>query len=182
MLFRSPSDWEVHANGNWIDFKNYLAQSDNRYQVRLGFLGLAETFGGEVTDEGASNSQKESLGGSPARPWKKFPKFPPEINFSNVQPGPFRRLNETQLAKNLQNMFGISVTEDYFGHRRSFWTKNEADDLSQRLAERSWLAIFNAISPQAVDLALDRVSLPRDYVTLLLGRSEERRVGKECRL
>jgi cell division protein FtsW (lipid II flippase) len=166
---RLSLDWEVHANRNWVDFKNYLAHSDNRYQVRLGFLGLAETFGGDVTDEGASNSERESLGGRPPHPWRKFPKFPPEINFSRVQPGPFRRLNETPLAKGLQNMFGFGVTENYFGHRRSFWTKSEADDLSQALVDRGWLAVFNAISPQAVDLSLNRIRNPRDYVTLLLG-------------
>src|SRR5207237_10363893 len=91
---RLPVGWEVHGSGTWIDFKNYLAQSDNRYQVRLGFLGLVETFGGDVTDEGTSHSERESLRGSPPQPWRKFPKFPSEMNFSNVQPGPFRRLEE----------------------------------------------------------------------------------------
>jgi cell division protein FtsW (lipid II flippase) len=164
-----PFGWEAHPSGKWVDFRTYLAQSDNRYQVRLGFLGLAEAFGGEVTDQGSSNSEKESLRGSPPQPWRRFPKFPPEMNFSNVQPGPFRKLEDMPLSKSLKSMFSFGITGDDFSYRRSFWTKNEPDDLSNALVSRSRLAIFNAISPQAVDLSFDRVSLPRDYVTLLLG-------------
>jgi hypothetical protein len=73
------------------------------------------------------------------------------------------------LAKSLKNMFGFGLSANDFSFRRSFWTKNEPDDLSNALVSRGRLAIFNAISPEAVNLSLDRVSLPRNYVTLLLG-------------
>lgn len=164
-----PVGWDVHPSGNWTDFRNYLAQSDNRYQVRLGFLGLSERVYGDVTDAGQSSSDRESLRGSPPQPWHRFPKFPPEINFSHVQAGPFRRLEETPLAKSLNNMFSFGVTSDFSDYRRSLWTKSEADDLNTSIIEQRRLTVFNAISPQAVDLSLDRVSAPRDYITLLLG-------------
>jgi len=164
------SSWEVHPAPNWVGFRDYLAKSDNRYHVRLGLLGLAETMGGAVVGDGLSSSYRESLNGNPPAPWKKFPKFPPEINFSKDQPqGPFRRLNESQLAKSLQSFFSFGVTEHQLDYRRSFWTKNENDDLSQSIIDRAWLSVFNGISPATVDLRLDRIENPRDYVSLLLG-------------
>ncbi len=164
------SGWEVHPTANWINFREYLADSDNRYHVRLGLLGLAETIGGSVIGDGSSYSNRESLNGNTPVPWKKYPRFPPEINFSKDQPnGPIRRLNESELAKTLLNFFSFGITEHQLDVRRSFWTKDENDDYSQSIADRAWLSVFNGISPAAVDLGLDRIEIPRDYVSLLLG-------------
>lgn len=162
------SGWEVHPTGGWVNFRSYLADSDNRYHVRLGLLGLAETFGGPVVGDGLSNSFRESFNGN--QPWRKFPRFPPEINFSKDQPnGPFRRLNESELAKSLQSFFSFGVTEQQIDSRRSFWTKDENDDLAQSIHTRAWLSVFDGISPVPVDLGLDKIGNPRDYVSLLLG-------------
>jgi len=163
------SSWEVHST-NWVGFREYLVDSDNRYHVRLGLLGLAETIGGSVVGDGSSYSNRESLTGNTPVPWKKFPRFPPEINFSKDQPnGPFRRLNESELAKSLQNLFSFGITEHQVDQRRSFWTKDENDDYSGSIANRAWLSVFNGVSPVAVDLGLDRIEIPRDYVSLLFG-------------
>ena len=48
----------------WTDFRRYLAESDNRYHVRLGFLALAErTTAGVAVDRGVSPSDRESMDG-----------------------------------------------------------------------------------------------------------------------
>lgn len=55
---RLTHGWHVRKT-NWIDFKTYLSSSDNRYHVRLGFLGLAEREGAAVEGVGASGSSKD---------------------------------------------------------------------------------------------------------------------------
>lgn len=168
-LVENPADgWDTNPTG-WINFKDYLAKSDNRYHVRLGFLGLAEKDGADVMTDGAPGSEKESLRQGPPSPWKMYPRFPPEINFSHLQQGPLKRLNDTPLARRLLNMYGAGVTSNFFDRRLSFWTKNAADDRTLSPDQEAAASVFEPISPVAPDLALDQVGVPRDYVTLLLG-------------
>jgi hypothetical protein len=54
-----------------------------------------------------------------------------------------------------------------FGPRRSFWTKDENDDLLVNAPRVTTL--FDEISPQAPDFAFDKLTRPRDYITMLLG-------------
>jgi cell division protein FtsW (lipid II flippase) len=90
---RLQRPWEVGrpsaslADGRWCDFSSYLARSDNRYQVRLGFLGLAEPSPnsrfGIAEEPTPSPSMKESLDGGQTV-WRRFPRFPSDIRFSRT--------------------------------------------------------------------------------------------------
>ncbi|MDT7604464.1 MAG: hypothetical protein QOF61_2461, partial [Acidobacteriota bacterium] len=162
--------WNVTPRNDWVDFKTSLAASDNRYQVRLGFLGLAEREGGIVADGGASSSEKEAMGAS--EPWRRVPQFPPSITFSPAHPFALTNLASTPLAQKLQTMFGISVESADHACRLSFWTKDEHDDLSDRERPQGRAQPtdrFKAISPAHVNFDLDTIRRPRDFVSLLLG-------------
>ncbi|MDT7540239.1 MAG: hypothetical protein QOE33_143 [Acidobacteriota bacterium] len=161
--------WNVTPRNDWVDFKTYLSASDNRYQVRLGFLGLAERVGAQVTDGGASNSDKEAMGAS--APWRRVPQFPASIAFSPSHPFALENLAATSLAQKLRTMFAISVESEDRARRLSFWTKDEHDDLndSERPKDRAGPKRFDAISPAHVNFDLDKITRPRDFVSLLLG-------------
>lgn len=180
--------WTLNSRTpDWVDFNNYLKTSDNRYHVRLGMLGFAQNEGGRVKAAGASPSRAESLSAGEPQPWQQYPAFTPPLRVTGQGDG--RRLTDfkkeadrngalagTNFARTLRGMFSIGVAghrdkQDRrvgeFGFRRSFWTKDEADDLTaspRRISE-----LFNLISPEAVDLAFDELSRPRDYITMLLG-------------
>jgi cell division protein FtsI/penicillin-binding protein 2 len=170
--------WDVRGSDAWVDFKRYLAASDNRYHIRLGFLGLAEKAGGDVVGIGSSNSVKESLGLSGGEPWSKFPQFPLKIGFSNSNSNVLLNLQDTELAHFLKSMYSIGVGKKDFTGRMSFWTKNEADDVQNdsSVLGKGTTRIFRWISPEASEFGFDQFSSdskarkgPRDFVTMLLG-------------
>lgn len=173
---RLSRKWHVTPSG-WRNFNDYLVMSDNRYQVRLGFLGLADARGSDVVpDDGTSNSSKESMSTGQPVAWRAYPKFPEEIRFSKDRLGAMSSLHETALAEQLERMYSIGVVHNDITHRVSFWTKRESDDLTTSSREDSAgrksgrpTKVFRWISPQAPDFALDKVTNPSDYVTLLLG-------------
>ncbi len=162
--------WKVTPNV-WRDFNSYLTFSDNRYEVRLGFLGLAEKSGNEVATESAiSPSKKESMNASTTA-WQRYPKFPNLIGFSKDQQRELLNLHQTPLALNLRNMYGVGLTHNEMRHKISFWTKNEADnyfDVAQN-RKNSPTRLFRWISPLAPNFELDQVNSPEAFVTLLLG-------------
>lgn len=155
-------DWEV-ATTPWLGFDSYLTRSDNRYQVRLGFLGLAEELNGVISSEGSSSSRKESLSGDKRSVWGRYPKFPSLIRFSPGNPDNITNLQETQLAKSIREKFGVAITGSESGSRFSFWSRAQSDD--SQISPFS----FGGISPVRTNLALDTVGSPRDFITLLLG-------------
>jgi cell division protein FtsW (lipid II flippase) len=165
-----PRPWTVLGsralNGNeWADFDSYLARSDNRYQVRLGFLALARpgASSGVATETGMSPSDIESFDGGQT-PWRRFPAFPESIAFSVRNPDRIRALDETPLADNLLNMFGIGITRGDIQRRVSFWTRKEVDDWNRDQRNH-----FAAVSPEAADFGLDEIDTPRRFVNMLLG-------------
>lgn len=88
---------------------------------------------------------------------------------------PNQALANSELAKNLRGMFSIGINRvqrgmeqvSEFGPRRSFWTKDESSD---QVRETSLaVSAFDPISPSAPDFAFDGLTLPRDYITMLLG-------------
>src|SRR5690349_19969917 len=79
-----------------------------------------------------------------------------------------RRLEEASFTKHMFNIDSVGINHDYFDRRLSFWTKNQADDLTLKVGEEREADVFKAISPIAPNLDLSELS-PRDYVTLLLG-------------
>ena len=172
------SSWEV-GESRWTNFTQFLSQSDNRYQVRLGFLGLATHNGPRILDDGASPSVNESLNGGKSS-WSKYPKFIGTIGFSKSAPQSLTGLADTPLAQNFERMFAVVVGPKNFGDRYSFWTKNQTDDRDSgdeaagQKGRASVTRLFGAIAPERVDLNLDEIKDPRGYVTLLLGGGSNR--------
>jgi len=153
----------------WCDLTSFLATSDNRYQVRLGILGLAEPGqGGKPADAAQSSSTDESMNGG-GSPWSKVPQFPLEIRFSHKNPGVIGNLADTPLAERWRQLFQVGIRSGDMSVRRSFWTADERDDRKESGSGSNPTAAFDVISPQAPDLALDGITMPRQYVSLLLG-------------
>jgi len=156
----------------WRNFDNYLAYSDNRYHIRLGFLALAERDGDTIAKAAPVQSSVVSLDSSPIHhPWLAFPKFPPLIGLSQGFPTRIEKLNETQLAAQLKAFFPIGITTGELRRTRlSFWTGNEGHDVSgPKTTDGPLGSAFDRISPQAVRFDLDRVGTTRGYIMVLLG-------------
>jgi len=171
--------WSVESSraltgAEWADFTSYLVRSDNRYEVRLGFLGLAEREpaapDGVPSAAGGSPSVAESLDGG-RQAWASVPRFPADIEFSHVAPRAMRNLHLTPLAERLEAMFGVGRTVGSRDFRTSFWTGDESDDIrdNNAPAPNGPSSALRALSPEAVDLGLDSIRSPRNFVTLLLG-------------
>jgi cell division protein FtsW (lipid II flippase) len=170
--------WEV-SESKWTNFTQFLSNSDNRYQVRLGFLGLAVPDGFDIQDDGRSPSTSESMNGGKSV-WGKYPKFQATNVFSKNKPRSMTGLADTALARNLERMFAIAVGQKKYGDRYSFWTKNETDDRDSgdksvgQKGQASATRLFAAISPERANLYLNEIEDPRNYVTLLLGGGSNR--------
>lgn len=164
--------WRMSASrslnyDNWCDFASYLAVSDNRYQIRLGFLALAERTGGSVARAAPrASAMEESLDGG-RNPWRWYPRFPAGIAFSHRNSGEIESLDRTPFAEKLRDMFSISVRHGERDYRTSFWTGEEASDVRPDKGNRN--RAFDVISPQAPDFELDKITTPREYVSLLFG-------------
>jgi cell division protein FtsW (lipid II flippase) len=170
--------WEV-SESKWTNFTQFLSNSDNRYQVRLGFLGLAEPAGAEIQVDGTSPSTSESMNGGKSV-WGKYPKFQATIVFSKNRPRTMTGLADTTLGRNFERMFAVVVGQKKYGDRYSFWTKNEMDDRDSgdksagQKGQASATRLFAAISPERANLYLNEIEDPRNYVTLLLGGGSNR--------
>ncbi len=173
--------WRIlHAsrslNGQpWCDFTAYLAESDNRYQLRLGFLGLAVADRNQpsgVSDAGAPGSVHESVDGGVAA-WRRYPNFLPDIEFGHLHPRGMRDLDRTPLADRLQHMFSISTVRNEIDLRRSFWTADERHDRREE-QERPHDPALASLVPEAPDFSLNTLHDPRQYVNLLLGGGHNR--------
>lgn len=183
--------WKGHgSNSNLVDFDTFLTESNNRYQVLFGFLGLAESKEGQTnipTENGVSNSNLEMMQGT--FPWRKYPKFSGQIGFNFLQPDSISGLQNTELAMRVRRIFGVGTkeressedTEDFGAYLNSFWTKNENDDALRLLEGENKLPIINErirknfapnILPARANFRLNKINKPRDFVTLLLGGGE----------
>lgn len=161
------SAWQVTPLGGWRDFDDYLAWSDNRYHVRLGFLGLSEMKENEIAVGGASGSIKESLTANAPRPWNQRPRFVSPIETNNEQFTKFSELHNTPFAAQLSSMFSIGVKRTNEARRISFWSNGEKDEAGD--AAETTLRPFTALLPERANLALDEITNPRDYVSVLFG-------------
>ncbi len=161
------SAWQVTPLGGWRDFDDYLAWSDNRYHVRLGFLGLSEMKENEIAVGGASSSIKESLTANAPRPWNQRPRFVSPIETNNERFTKFSELHNTPFAAQLGSMFSIGVKRTNDARRISFWSNGEKDEAGD--AAETTLRPFTALLPERANLALDEITNPRDYVSVLFG-------------
>lgn len=185
--------WLARVSPRWTDFRRYLAESDNRYHVRLGFLALAEaTPSGFAVENGVSSSDRESMDGVNA--WHRYPRFPALMQFSSRQPLVMQRIDDAPFATTFRSMFNVGVRQgDFLARRYSFWTGNEGDDLprDRKVAATSPSPVtttaapsgvppaeishvFDVLSPEIASLAFDYVREPRQFVSLLLGGNENR--------
>jgi hypothetical protein len=169
--------WQVHAVPRWIDFNTYLAASDNRYHTRLGMLALARADGNGIIvsdGRGVSRSGRESLTGAPVA-WDRYPALPDAMGNTRDKPQVLEHLEEQRLALLMRDLFGvrsgISPAEgDLRRYNVAFWSGDESDDL--RTSEA--LEPLAAVSPEAVDLRLNRVTTMRDFIAILLGGGTSR--------
>jgi len=160
-------------NGEWCDLSSYLAHSDNRYQVRLGTLALAERGAGGLPESETpifSPSTQESMDGGRSA-WRRYPRFPLEVKFNYKNPGALGGLPDSSMAERWRKQFGVGIKSGELSYRTSFWTRSEADDhlIGQSSSIRRPTSLLNVISPEAADLALDHIESPRQYINLLLG-------------
>jgi hypothetical protein len=171
-LVIAPRDpWAVKARPGWLDFGDYLAKSDNRYQIRIGFLGLAASDtsapASVAVDSPVSMSLKESMDPAHRRAWRQVPRFEPQLQFGFSSPQRMANLDSSELADRLHRIFAIGIRSGAPRVRSSFWTGREDDDNG---SQSEWAAL----SPAAVNLRLDSVTDPRTYVSLLLGGGTNR--------
>lgn len=168
-----PKPWKVTPTG-WVDFRNYMMRSDNRYHVRLGFLGVAAGDGRRIradTSAGRSPSIKESLAGGNPAPWGYYPQFLPDVAFSAARADRMTLLHQTPLAQALFSMFNTGIhTGDTATYRISMWSLIEGDVASRSTVSDQFLTI----SPESAQLRLDAISTPRQYISQLLGGAESR--------
>jgi hypothetical protein len=171
--------WHVLPSLNWRGFDEYLAVSDNRYHVRLGFFGLSAMANGAFTSASKATLAKESLLENPAKPIAPMgfvPKFDERIVFGKEKPKILINLNTTPLAEAWRQHFTVGIDgKQLNAHRLSFWTGDENDDLFSVILARqnhsgsAPSAILDNISPETVQLDLHKVKTPRQYVSLLFG-------------
>ncbi len=187
----SDKSWKGHGSKDWVDFNTFLTESNNRYQVLYGFLGLAESNQNALTFEPniSSGSAFEKYGD---KILNKFPKFDENIGFNYKSSEEMKNLHKTELAMRLRRMFGVGTferedarqIEDYSAYMNSFWTKDENHDALRFFDEEEKNAPLTdvkiqtnfspAILPARANFRLNRIKNPRDFVTLLLGGGENR--------
>jgi cell division protein FtsI/penicillin-binding protein 2/cell division protein FtsW (lipid II flippase) len=170
--------------GGPVDFRTYLQESSNLYQIRLGFLALAERdAAGNAQSFPGSPSEREAMTGcAPWRPWRRYPRFPAGLGFSPSAPDTLQALYDSDLAIQLRNRYGVGVRwQETRQVRESFWSAQAEDDFRspvqavEDLQQRSEVpALFGAISPETTNLELDDVDRPRELVSFLLGGSTNR--------
>ncbi|MGC2236383.1 MAG: hypothetical protein WA584_09490 [Pyrinomonadaceae bacterium] len=181
--------WRVTpTTSGWVNFKDYLKRSDNRYQVRLGMLGLANNNNTNkegktiIRASGDSDSLNESLTGE-LKPWKKYPSFNDFITakdkeLKSLGTEPNTKMANSPIAKSLHDLFGINIinqtdndgnTFPEMSYRRSFWTKNTKDDVNNPKNENKTTGLLDAVSPRIPNFDFEHLTKPRDYVSLLLG-------------
>ena len=173
--------WHAEPSG-WRDFPSFLAQSDNRYAVRLGFLALASTDDkGRLVPGEKTGSLTESLAGPAPSPWGRFPVFPASLGLSFAKPRILHSVHETRLASEMASLFGISVVTpapgalatvakkgDATSDPASFWTGREEP------VNPDVRRYFHYTAPEPANLCLDQIQHSRDFVSWLLGGRQNR--------
>jgi cell division protein FtsW (lipid II flippase) len=189
-IAKENEHWKGHGSSQQlVNFDTFLTESNNRYQVLFGFLGLAESKEKQtsIPTEANSPSRLEVMEGT--KLWLKYPKFDEQISFNSKNPSAMAKLDKTELAMRMRRIFGVGTKErenindkeDFSPYFNSFWTKDENDDAlkkfdgetdSPKINEDLRRHFSPAILPARVNLRLNKIEKPRDFVTLLLGGGE----------
>ena len=168
--------WQVAPLPRWMDFDTYLAASDNRYHTRLGFLGLARENANGIADDGRGRSpgERESLSGNRA-PWNRYPALAQSTENSRDHADHLANLHQQPMANRMRDLWGARTgAPPPEGEMRrsllSFWSGDERDDLRASAG----LEPMGSISPEAVDLRLNRIKETRELIAVLLGGASSR--------
>src|SRR5580698_6831421 len=181
--------WNGTATGDhWIDFTHYLADSNNNYQIRLNFLGLANPDPGPNVVEVERNKDRSEFRTSSNletftnEPWYRAPDLG-AYGFSHKTPAKLEGLQYSPLAQAMLAHFPVNIVETNRVRRPfdiSFWSGNEADNLiGTEGVEEQW-GPLSSISPAATNFAFDSTSpdrhlpefgAPRAFISVLLGGS-----------
>ena len=181
--------WNGTATGDrWIDFTHYLADSNNNYQVRLNFLGLAPPDNGpnvvavERNRDGSEFQTSSQLETFTTEPWRRAPDLA-AYGFSHKTPAKLDGLAGSQLAQAMQAHFTVNIAESSRVRRSyqiSFWSGNEADDLAATEGVDERWGPLSSISPAVTDFQFDaktpeqrlpEFGAPRAFISVLLGGS-----------
>jgi hypothetical protein len=181
--------WNGTATGDhWIDFTHYLADSNNNYQIRLNFLGLARPDPGPNVVEVERNADRSEFHTSSKletftnEPWYRAPDLG-AYGFSHKTPAKLEGLQYSPLTQAMLAHFPVNIVESNRVRRSfdiSFWSGNEADNLiGTEGVEERW-GPLSSISPAATNFAFDATSpdrhlpefgAPRAFISVLLGGS-----------
>jgi hypothetical protein len=191
-LFGIPiagSPWKGTDTGDhWVDFTHYLADSNNNYQIRLNFLGLAHPNPGpnvvdvELNKDGTEYQTTSKLETFATQPWQRAPDLS-AYGFSHRTPGRLRGLENSQLALAMLAHFPINIARKNQVRRSfdiSFWSGDETDNLlATNGVDERW-GQLSSISPAAANFGFDATSTdshlpefasPRSFISVLLGGS-----------
>ncbi|MGD1063710.1 MAG: hypothetical protein ABR860_10660 [Terracidiphilus sp.] len=176
------------TDDRWIDFTHYLADSNNNYQVRLNFLGLGRPDPGpnvaevERNKDGSEFHTSSKLETFTNEPWYRAPDLG-AYGFSHKTPAKLQGLAYSQLAQAMLAHFPVNIDETNRVRRSydiSFWSGNEADNLTGTEGVEERWGQLSSISPAATNFAFDATSpdqhlpefgSPRAFISVLLGGS-----------
>ena len=169
--------WTGTASGV-TNFTDYLAKSNNSYQVVLNFLALAPRGSGSdpvQVEKDASGHEVRTDDRAVAFDnmlWQRFPDLS-AYGFGPATPGRLDDLQTSALAATLQKYFPLEAVDGVERlHRISFWSGNENDDRALpegTSAEDDPWNPYVYMSPATTDLELDTIRTPRTYISDLLG-------------
>ena len=172
----SKKGWQVAKLERWMDFSTYLAASDNRYHTRLGFLSLARATATGIADDGRGRAPggRESLSPSLA-PWNRYPALADSTENTRDKASRLANLHQQPVAVRMRDLFGARTGApapegELRRYLLSFWSGDERDDLRAS----NGLEPMGSISPEAVDLRLNRIKDTREYIAVLLGGASSR--------
>ncbi len=190
-LFGIPipgAPWQgTNTGDHWVDFTHYLADSNNNYQVRLNFLGLAHPNPGpnvvdvEKNRDGAEYETTSKLETFSSDPWHRAPDLS-DYGFSHRTPGKLEGLEDSPLALAIQAHFPVNIVQEHRVRRSydlSFWSGDETDNLLADGVDQRW-GQLSSVSPAATNFQFDATSTgahvrefasPRSFISVLLGGS-----------
>jgi hypothetical protein len=149
--------WQGEAKGvaNW---NRFFAESNNLFEVTAGFFGLSNSEDHRLRFTGNATHQQYQLDGQSSSLQPDF------IDIFNPATGDALKLEHTQLASQLQDLFGIGVSGPDADPMTEVWRRAQAQSL---LPIKGPTLSF--ISPELPNLAFNRVRTAREFVGVCLG-------------
>jgi hypothetical protein len=169
--------WTGTASG-LTNFTDYLAKSNNSYQVVLNFLALAPPGSGsdpvqvETDPSGRALQTTDRAVAFDNMLWQRFPNLS-AYGFRYETPNRLDDVQTSELAATMQRYFPLEAVDGTLRlHGISFWSGNENDNRALPAgtsAEEDPWSPYVYMSPATTDLELDTIRTPRTYISDLLG-------------